>query len=447
MLDLATTFGIGCGVLQITQQLVQLGQKILAIPADRKAARAIREETKGYIALLLECQNKLSGSPKEACKVLQGTLQEVIDGIDEITNPKRKRLTTAVTGFRIQSPRFREKIAKAMEEFKLKMTVESQRQSAELLESMTKQMDELNITKTHLQLLQVPGMDAAIAEIDLKMRRINSTIEKVTADQNQIQQTLNMVPSLVAEIAERIKAENRAAMRDLVSEGKSCHTLNADLVSQLSRDNPSNDSLCRISAEMVRDPESITWYDSANGAESTRPFKVWCLDDPNFNTPAAEFCGTAVSSTSSKDPVDIIYTKRYVADDFDQNLSLRKRKRVEDPSPYVSLSKRQGHFQILQEFIPTNLAQILVESVPNPVLRKLLSAIRALRQEYAYVLLDRIIKNKIYDLPEVHKFEEMERGMIALQAEKMKATFHFVLTYRTCDMVTVDDRMALGVSR
>jgi hypothetical protein len=165
---------------------------------------------------------------------------------------------------------------------------------------------------------------------------------------------------------------------------------------------------------------------------TTRPFKVWCLDDPNSNIPSAEFGGIAVSSTASKDSIDTIFTKRYAADDFDQNLSSLKRRRIEDVSPYVALTKRHGHLHVLQEFVPENLARMLTENVPKPVIRHLLRVIRSLKQEYGYALLTRIIESKIYDLPGLLLFEELERGLVALQAEKITAKFFFQLTYSIC---------------
>lgn len=61
------------------------------------------------------------------------------------------------------------------------------------------------------------------------------------------------------------------------------------------------------------------------------------------------------------------------------------------------------------------------------MLRKILRVIRTLKQEYGYILLDRIVRKKIYSLPEIVAFEELERAMIATQAKKITATFRFVM--------------------
>ena len=183
----------------------------------------------------------------------------------------------------------------------------------------------------------------------------------------------------------------------------------------------SNDSVCRIHSELSADSDSTTWYDNNN---SEPPFKIWCLDDPEQNKPSAEFDGIAVLATPSAEPTDTMFTKRSAALlDFDERLSRAKRRRTKDVSPYEGLVNKEGYLHLLNEFVPPPLAQRLVEKIPWPTLRKILKTIRTLTQEYRYVLLDRIIRNEIYDLPQVATFEELERAMIAHVAEKLSATF------------------------
>jgi hypothetical protein len=175
----------------------------------------------------------------------------------------------------------------------------------------------------------------------------------------------------------------------------------------------------RISAELAAtDSDSLVYY----GNETKPPFKIWSLDDPQGNyQPTAELNGLAVSITQSGDTIDQIFNKRYAADDFDQNLSRVKRQRTNDLSPYTGLVKNDRNLQILREFLPQSLAQKLVDKVPPRVLRETIKVVRSLEQEYRYMLLDRMLRNEVYNLPALWEFQELERAALVNQAEKMEA--------------------------
>jgi hypothetical protein len=82
-------------------------------------------------------------------------------------------------------------------------------------------------------------------------------------------------------------------------------------------------------------------------------------------------------------------------------------------SSYIGLDERHGYLQILQEYIPTPLAQKLVEKAPKAVLQKILSLRRTFEQEWSYTFLYRSVENKIFNLPKLAEQEELERVMIA----------------------------------
>ena len=131
----------------------------------------------------------------------------------------------------------------------------------------------------------------------------------------------------------------------------------------------------------------------------------------------------------------ILGGKRQAADDFDENISRLKRQRTEDVSPYLGVVKRRGHLQILKEFCPAPVAQMLVDKVQRPVLQKIVAIIQGLKQEYSYTILDRIVKNTIFSLPALAEFEELERAMVANRAEKLSANFHFFVLHSTENLV------------
>jgi hypothetical protein len=256
-----------------------------------------------------------------------------------------------------------------------------------------------------------PGAETAIAPIESRIRDLEKSMVKINSAQTQIQMTMDsFVPDIVGRIVENVRNdgdETRTFIREQMG---------------------NNDSVCRISAEISHDSDAITWYDTENTEDSKPPFKVWCLDDPEQNQPSAEFNGVAVSASRNSDSLDTIFTKRYAADEFDKTLSRAKDQRTKDVSPYVGLVKRDGYLQLLNEFVPPPLAQRLVEKHPLP-LQKILKIVKGLEQEYRYILLDRILRNEIYELPRLSMFEELERAMMANVAEKLEVTFNFFVDH------------------
>ena len=181
----------------------------------------------------------------------------------------------------------------------------------------------------------------------------------------------------------------------------------------------SNEGMTRISAEVLHHCERITWH---SDEAKPPPVQLRSLDNlgSSKNKPSAHFDGLALSSAIVANPVNEIYGERHAADEFDQGLSRMKRRRTKDVSPYVALSKRDGYFYILREYMPEQLARKLSECILKEVLREILT-----RQEYRYALLDRILTNKTDTLPQLSLFTEMERATIALEAGKLKVRLHF----------------------
>jgi hypothetical protein len=178
---------------------------------------------------------------------------------------------------------------------------------------------------------------------------------------------------------------------------------------------------------------------------------LWSLDEPRGDEhtikPVARFNGIELSSTSSIEPIEEIFGKRFAADELDQNISRIKRRRTKDVSPYVSLAKKDQHLQILREYMPPAIVEKIEKEVPKEVRQAALSMTRRLSQEYRYHLYNRIIKNHCFSIPKLAVLEDLERGVLALQADKLQITLLFLIESSTEYNITDDYEMCINISR
>jgi len=350
---------------------------------------------------------EIKGEARAACKELGDLLEQLIREIEDVK--KRKLTKKVLTCLRIYTPEFQQNLSTALQSFHVQMSVAGQKLSEELLESMMEQMNGLRITMKHLE--ETPGAEIAIAPIETRILDLGARMQEIKDTQTKIQESMViLIPDIVSRITDQLRSDGNETR---------------DLLRSIRDQVGSNDSLTRISAEMSTALDSIKWYSETD--EPKPPFKVWCLDDPEHNRPSADINGIAVSTTKSTETVDVMFTKRYAADDFDQNLSRAKRLRTKDVAPYVGVAKNQGYIHLLSKFIPPLLGRRLAEKISVPVLDAILKTINCLEQEYRYLLLDRILRMEIYEVPQVAIFESLERAMIATLADKLKATFKFAI--------------------
>jgi hypothetical protein len=428
MLDPVTAFGILASALQIAQQVNQLKNRVLAKSSDPKGLLDLRGEAHEHIARLKGWEDKVSKDTYIVFTELCDVLQEIVDEIDCLKN--RNTVTKVFTSLRIYSLQFEHKIVKALRSFHLKVSLESQKQSEALWESMIEQMKQLHITKTQLEQISTSQNVASnyindtIAAVESRMRNVEGKIEEIKRSQHQVHEILKAL------LDERIMNPARNANHAETSIGNIA----------------ANDSICRISAEILPASDSITWFGTEE-ADPKPPFRIWCLDDPESNKPTAELNGISISATPSTDTVDTIFTKRYAADDFDQNITRLKRRRKKDVTTYVGLVKKDGRLQTLRRFVPERLARLLIQSVPKDALPAILDVTRKLEQEYGYILFDRIVRNQIFSLPKLSELEELERGMMASYFDKLTATFHFELEIEGLQRPFREQHMVVKISR
>lgn len=169
-----------------------------------------------------ECESEVSDAAKQACETLREALKDIVDEMRELKDPNRKHMNKLIDGLRIWSPRFKEKMHKALEDFKIKLSIESHKQSERAMDMLTKQMKELQITKTQLQRLRAPGIEATITTVQSRINELDEKIEKMKVHQDEIQQAISSLPHAAFHINESVRAdgtETRELIRQLYTEG------------------------------------------------------------------------------------------------------------------------------------------------------------------------------------------------------------------------------------
>ena len=241
-MDPVSAFGVAVGCVQVAEQLIQLFNLILKKPSDRKTLKSLRDQASRYIDHLKRWQEDCNGSIKDACNRLGDILQEIVDEIDALKN--RNLLKKAATSLRIYSPQFQERMANALEEFKIKVAIEGQKESEKRLEELTTEMKALNLTKERLE--KRSATKEAISEIDSLIRELAEQIESIKVEQNRIQEAINQLsslPTLVAQIVgddgnetrEFIRSDGNATrefVREVFNEGTINLVGNTDFSSQ-----------------------------------------------------------------------------------------------------------------------------------------------------------------------------------------------------------------------
>jgi hypothetical protein len=281
---------------------------------------------------------------------------------------------------------------------------------------LTGKLKELQITAKTLEALPetnntISRVEAEIASVSEKIRAIERAIDAV---QKQLQDVQQSFAASIVDVVTSCVEKDGGITRDKIDE----------VIEHLNM----NDSTTRISAELLSAREPVSWY----GEGETSPFMLWSLDgsmDENGETvkPTARFNGLELSTTSSARTIDDIFGKRHAADEFDNNLSRIKHRRVKEVTPYVSLAEKDDQLRILREFMPPAIVEKVAREIPKDVQKEAISLTRRLGQEYRYHLFCRIIKNKCSSLPKLALLEELERGILAVHADKLNVELGFLV--------------------
>jgi len=193
-MDPATVFGIVTGAFQLAQQINQFKNRILAKSNDPKELRTLQKEAKVYIKRLQECEDKMGEDAKLAPIELRTVLEDIVKEIEALK--KRKTVTKILTSLRIYSPELEKRMVTSLRSFHVKLSIESQKYSEILRDSMTEQMKQLHITKTQLEALSAEQnvmsqhVKATMTEVDCRMGKIEANMEHIKSHQLQMQELL-----------------------------------------------------------------------------------------------------------------------------------------------------------------------------------------------------------------------------------------------------------------
>src|SRR5277367_294888 len=325
MPDPLTILGATTSALQIVQVICTLGKLILEKRKDGKSLKSIADDSKKYIPHLEKWGREMDGEAAKACKDLETILRQVIDEIDELSVRSTAEKVWSAVQLRFHAPRFQTKLAKAIQEFQLRMCVEGNKQSKkadDTLMELTGKLKELQITAKTLEALPetnntISRVEAEIASVSEKIRAIERAIDAV---QKQLQDVQQSFAASIVDVVTSCVEKDGGITRDKID----------DVIEHLNM----NDSTTRISAELLSAREPVTWY----GEGETSRFMLWSLDgsmDENGETvkPTARFNGLELSTTPSARTIDDIFGKRHAADEFDNNLSRIKHRRVKEVTP------------------------------------------------------------------------------------------------------------------
>jgi hypothetical protein len=431
--------------LQIVGMIYSIGNRILDKPKDTESVRLLAVQARGYITQLKQCENTFTGDAKEACKELDTQLLGLIGEIDRLS--RKKGFDKVKTLLKLWKPEFREKFSDALEKFKFCICIESQRSKGEMddkLRDMTEKMKELHIVCKTLETL--PGMEGGVAQVEEMLHQLLREISTLTSSIEKVQSVLTQLES---------ESEGKARLEEVVcAEGeitrealRQTATSVVEAVERVHERQMLNDSLIELGTEILPRSSNLVWYDEC---KPNRSFKVWSLDEtPKESTPdipQANWGGIELRSIRLKNTYNELHEKRYIADDVVEDVREKKRQRLSDVSPYVSLGRRGDDIEEMREFVPSSFEEQLRNALPREVLPEALRVVRSLSQEYRYLLLDQIFQQKAYTLPKLHILEELERAMLAINAGKLEARLGFFTQY-TVDQVDFPYQLLLDITR
>jgi hypothetical protein len=208
-----------------------------------------------------------------------------------------------------------------------------------------------------------------------------------------------------------------------------------------------NESAIRRKAEILPKTSPIIWYDGST-PETKPQFRLWSLDHPASQTPAPDgmLGGLELSSFRLRHTYDETLSIRHIADDVDEDIREKKNLHVGVLDPYIGLAKKGGFLEELHEYVPSGMVEQFQNTLPYESQIEALRIVRTLSQEYRYFILNQILQTKAYSLPKLHMLEDMERAMLALQAEKLNIILGFAME-RTFQNVDFFHKFNVAITR
>ena len=440
------TLGAVASALQLVSMISSLGNRILVDkPNDIKALQTICADSKRHTDQLRKWELEFTGDTNRACTELREQLETIVD---EIRGRKRRGIfMKAATSLRLYEPEFSRKFSKALEEFKFRMCIESKRTAdsmREKLDGMTKAVEELRVTTKTLE--KLPGVGGTIAKLDSEIVKLSSDVQTMSHAIIKVESAVQRLETgkvLIPQI-EKVVLSDGKATRALVQESTKTVVQRLDNVQeQLNL----RESAIRLCGEILPKKSGVVWYDERAAGPKV---KLWSLDAPvgedARDRPLANINGIELSAHRVESTYDEILTTPHIADDIDDDICEEKHRRMTTISPFVALAKRGAFLEQLHEYVPSSILQKFKEKVPHHTQGEVLRVVQTLAQEYRYTLLDRVLQESTFTLPKLHLVEDLERAMLAAQAEKLEISLEMILP-GTFDDVTFPYNVKIYITR
>ena len=389
--------GAAASALQIVGTICSLGNRILDKPKDTNALKTICADSEKHIRNLIHWEREFTGDTKQACIDLRQQLEAITN---EIRGQKRRSLfTRTATCLKLYEPEFCKKFAKSLEEFKFWMCIESKRTAdtmSEQLQGMTKAVEELGLTSKRLE--RLPGVGEIVAKVDSEMLKLSGDIQTMSNTIAEVESAVRKLEqkSLIPQMENLVVSDGHTT-REQLRDATETVIQRLDKVQERLE---LSESLTRIRAETLPKRSDLVWHDDAVPNEK---FKVWSLDNPLdeqvIDAPQATLHGLDLSSERLDSTYNAVSMNPHIAADVDEEIREKKRRGISSISPFVALAKRGAYLEQLHEYVPKSIIQRFEENLPHYTQAEVLRIVQTLAQEYRYSLLDRIVRDPAYSLP------------------------------------------------
>ena len=406
---------------QIAGSVWSVCSRMLDKPNDTKALALLKTDAQSLSLQLKIHELKVKDGALDACRYLRMQLDTIVADIGNLKG--RSVYVKAATALKLYKPEFRERFEHVMNEFQVKMWLETRKSADEIdekLKTMTNMMEELKVAAEPLE---------STTERESSCAQLREMIDKLSEDIKSHEKTAQLLQQAMAEhgLTDVISHIERSIRSDGDTTREKIEESKVVIVNRIDDCVHFNDSLTRIKSELLPNPSSLRWNDRTERGSNCR---LWSLDNNSSELeaqPSAQYDGIALIS-NSLETVENVYGKRHIADDVDQHIQERKRQRGNDVSTFFGLAKRGNHFEELCEFIPPSMQEFF-NRLPIDVRSELVRSSQRFGQESRYAFYDQIYRQKAITIPKIHLLEDMERAMLACNTEHLDVTLGFFVPH------------------
>jgi hypothetical protein len=391
-------------------------------PNDTKALALLKADAQNLSLQLKINELKVKDGGLDACRYLRMQLDTIVGDIGNLKG--RSVYVKAATALKLYKPEFREKFEHVMNEFQVKMWLETRKSADgidEKLKTMTNMMEELKVAADSEN---TPERESTFAKLPEMMAKLSEEIKSQSKTAEQLRQAMAEQPRGLTDVISHLESSIRIdgdTTREKIDEST------VTIVDHINEHVNFNDSLMRIKSELLPIPSSFSWNEKTEHGSN---YRLWNLDNIASSPqaqPSAHYEGIDLLA-NRLETIENVYGKRHIADDVDQHIQERKRQRVNHVSAYVGLAKRGHYFEELREYIPPDMQEFF-NRLPSDVRRELIRCSQRFGQESRYAFYDQIYQQKAITIPKIHLLQDMERAMLACNTEHLHVKLGFFVPH------------------